>query len=318
MDPFAGLESAPPPPPPALGMIPQPDPFAPRDSGAIRVDDADVQELRPQSSAPFDSDDPFGSLDSDDASVDAGSLFAPPPPPAASAGPSLPPAPAPAPAPAPPRAGAELNRLAAPPTVATAAAATTRLRRLETTRRVKAFASVAAQSALFLAFLVVAVVLARGGNLEELRHGDLRAALGGSRDGGDFHIEDVRVGKRTLPSGATVVVVTGAVRNRSDTGVPGARVEVRFGEDDAAQPAYGWAWSSVDGIDVDALSSAEASPALSQRSPRSASLAPGERAPFVVVGPAPADGARVRIAVAAATPPPLGVSRTGAASEPAP
>lgn len=290
-DPFANLGA-----PPSQGMIPQGDPFAPRDSGSIKVDDADVQEIGPQSSAPYSADDggdPFGSLD--DAPVDASNLFAPPP----SSSPSSPSSP---PARAVERAP-DVNRIASPPHSDPGRAMTT-LRRRETVQRAKEIAWAAAQGVLFASFLVVAVVIARGGDLADLGRGDLRGAFVGGGSTSELAVEDVRVNKRALPSGGSVVVVTGAVRNRSDSVVAGVRVEVRFGDDDRATPAFGWAWSSLDGVDVEGLASADAAHALSQRSPRSASLAPGDRAPFVVVGPAPAEGAKAKVVVSVATPPP--------------
>lgn len=173
----------------------------------------------------------------------------------------------------------------------------TKLRRLETVQRVKELGWAAGQGVLFLAFLVVAIVLGRGGSLERLVQGDVAAAFAGDNAAGALGIEDTRVSRRVLASGTAIVVVTGFVHNQTDQGVPAARVDVRFGDVDASAPpaASGWAWSAVDGVDVAALPDAPSAPALSLRLPPSSSLAPGDRAPFVVLAPAPPDGARVRL-----------------------
>ncbi len=186
--------------------------------------------------------------------------------------------------------------LAGPPSVSVQPAlAMTKQRRAEAAQRVRELSWGVAQGVLFLSFLLVAIVVGRDGDLEELARGDLRAAVGASSAAGGLAVEDVRARRRTLRAGGAVVIVTGAVRNRSNKGVPGARVIVRFGDDEHAPPALGWAWSSVDGIDVDALASVAASQTLSQREPPSASLAPGDRAPFVVIAPAPPEGTQVRV-----------------------
>ncbi|MBI1948013.1 MAG: zinc-ribbon domain-containing protein [Deltaproteobacteria bacterium] len=176
-----------------------------------------------------------------------------------------------------------------------------KLERLESAQRVRAVAWAAVQLVIFAAFVVVAVVLARGGTLADLARGDVAAALGGTRVEGDLAIEHPRIRKRTLPSGLDVVVVSGEVHNTTSGAVPGARVEVKLG---AEAPLSGWAWSTLDGVDVEAVATPEALVALSQRTPTSASLAPGERAPFVVVGRAPADGLAATFSVQVTAPPP--------------
>jgi hypothetical protein len=304
-DPFGGggvdeTGAFPPPSPPAFAS-------PPHSSSDIDIDDGDVASVeevsKPQSSAPFEAPtgDPFGALDVEDQGpVDAGNLFAPAPAPA----------PASAPAAVAPRIP-ESSRVA-PPSSTTPGADMTKLRRLETVQRVKEIGWAAGQGVLFLAFLVVAVVLGRGGNLARLAQGDVEGAFAGESAASPLGIEDTRVSRRVLASGTAIVVVTGVVHNKTDQGVPGARVDVRFGDVDENAPAgptapaaSGWAWSTVDGVDVDALPDASSAPALSLRPPKSASLAPGDRAPFVVLAPAPPDGARVRITatgVAPATP----------------
>ena len=78
--------------------------------------------------------------------------------------------------------------------------------------------------------------------------------------------------------------------------MPGARVELRF-NDDPSPAAFGWAPSSIDGVDVEALATAAERHTLSQRSPTTAPLAPGARVPFVIIAPAPAQGTRARVLV---------------------
>jgi hypothetical protein len=56
-----------------------------------------------------------------------------------------------------------------------------KLRRLETSQRVREVAWAAAQIVLLVAFIAVAVIVARGGRLEDVMKGDVRAALGGPR-----------------------------------------------------------------------------------------------------------------------------------------
>lgn len=198
-----------------------------------------------------------------------------------------------------------------------------KLRRLETVQRVKEIAWAAAQGLLFFAFLVVAVVLGRGGSLERLVQGDVSGAFAGAAPASGLGIEDTRVSRRLLASGTAIVVVTGIVQNKTGQNVQAARVDVRFGEGDALEDATvpiaasGWAWSSVDGVDVDALADASSAPALSLRPPKSSSLAPGDRAPFVVLAPAPPEGTRVRIVAVntAPTTPPLATPASAAIKE---
>jgi hypothetical protein len=284
---------------------------------------------RPQSSAPFDAEDTFAPAEDKPAPGDPGSLFASPrSSPQAEEPFSLAPSALGAPfGPLVPLARLALVTQQPPPAQpvtagdpdtavpnqAPHAAAELKVASKpwprDRAQRVKEFAWAGAQGVLFLSFLVVAVVLGRGGTAADLIH-ELRDVLAPTdASTGALAVEEVRVTRRALAStgAGAVVIVTGTVRNGSATPVPGARVEVHFvdagGDDPRAPPAFGWAWSDIDGVDIDALVDAPAAQALSQRSPRSASLAPGDRASFVVVAPAPAEGARATVTVTAASPP---------------
>jgi hypothetical protein len=167
-------------------------------------------------------------------------------------------------------------------------------------QRAKEIAWGVVQVAIAAAFLVVAVVLARGGDLQALTRGDWRAALGSAKSSGSLVAQDVRVARRVQKNGIAIAVVTGVIVNRGGESVPGARVDVRF--DGGAVAGSGWAWSKVDGVELDRLKDAPEAQPLSLRAPASASLAPGDNAPFVVLAPAPNDGARASLEIVAAKP----------------
>ncbi len=323
-DPFAGVGASPPAPaspnPFSLTGEPESDPFAstePMSASALfgkpsapspssppfQAEGFDAAAAPPPADGmiqppppPPDGADPFSGLDAEPA--DAQSLFEPPPPPAeARPRPSTPPATL-------PPAAATQTRINAP----TTGADMQKLQRLQASQRAKEIAWAAAQGLLLLVFLVVAVVVGRGGSLEDLARGDLRAALGGPRVGGALGVEDAHVSRRKLPSGVDVVVVTGVVANTTDQKIPAALVNVRFGR---GPWRSGWAWSSIDGIDVDGLKDMPDAVALSLRGPRSPSLAPGDRAPFVIVAPAPPEGTKASFAVQAAPARPAGDDAKG-------
>lgn len=277
------------------GVAPVDDPFGNLDLGA-----GSVESMTPTGppSPPPEETDPFADLD---IGGDAASGAAP------MDDPFDRPAPPPRPPPPPPAPVAEPRASLAPAAASSstlppaAAADPAKLRRLEATQRVRAIAWAAVQLLIFVAFLVVAVVLGRGGTLDDLLRGDLNAALGGPRVEGNLAIEHPRVKKRTLPSGIDVVIVSGEVRNTTQSPVPGARVEVRLG---TQPPTASWAWTTLDGVDLATVPDAAALAALATRLPASASLAPGERAPFVVVAPAAEDGLAASFSVQAVAPPP--------------
>lgn len=289
------------------GAPPVDDPFGNLDLGA-----SSVESMTPTGppSPPPEETDPFADLDvGGDASTSAASMDDPfdrPPPP-----PPRPPPPA-----AEPKASVAHTAPASSSMVPQAAPADpAKLRRLETTQRVRAIAWAAVQLLIFVAFLAVAVVLGRGGTLEDLLRGDVGAALGGPRVEGNLAIEHPRVKKRSLPSGMDVVIVSGQVHNTTQSPVPGARVEVRLGKQG---PVSGWAWSTLDGVDLAAVADAASLAALAERTPSSASLAPGERAPFVVVLPAAEEGLAASFSVQAAPPPATAASPAPAAAPAAP
>ena len=245
-------------------------------------------------------DDPFAGLDAEIGAADAQSLFDAPNGAAVggdgeqAGSPGMVAMPASAQRSEAARPAANASTFQAPPP--TTGADMKKVRRAEATQRVKEIAWAALQSLLFVAFVVVAVVLARGGRVDDLLRGDVRAAFSGERVKDGLSVEGVHVARRTLPSGIDVVVVTGVVVN-TGAQVPAARVDVRFGD---GPWNSGWAWSGIDGVDVDALKDAPDAAPLSMRPPKSAVVAPGDRAPFVVVAPAPAEGLKAYVAVTAA------------------
>ncbi|MCC7074527.1 MAG: zinc-ribbon domain-containing protein [Deltaproteobacteria bacterium] len=292
-EPFAASA---PPQPADVGIQAIDDPFAALDA----TDNADslVPTSPPRPPPTPEESDPFANigLDTDDA------------PPSAPVAERAPPKPRPEPAPSAPRP------TASPPPAPTPVESA-KLRRIEAAQRVRAALWAALQALIFAAFVAVAVVVARGGTLADLWRGDLSAALGGPRVAGDLAVEDARVRKRLLPSGLEVVTVSGVVRNSTSSTVPGARIEVSFA---GAAPMSGWAWSTLDGVDVEAIDTVEQLSALAARRPASASLAPGERAPFVLVGQAAGDGAPASFSVQVTAPPPSPPPLPAAPAEPAP
>jgi hypothetical protein len=290
-DPFAGIataQSA----PPAFGSTPpsssSPPPPPPDDGPGIQIIKASTMKMPEPEGDPFAGmgDDPDVGMPAPSSSSSSPPHAAPSTPPPSSGGPaSLKPAGNSDRFAAFPRTGADMQKL----------------KRLEATQRVKELAWAAGQVVLFVLFIVVAVVLGRGGSPDALLRGDWRAALGGAPEAGALVAEDVRVARRTLANGMDVVLVTGVVRNAGTDTAPGARVDVKLGDGPVAS---GWAWSNVDGVDVDGIVDAPQTAAVSLRPPPSASLAPGDRAPFVVVAPVAAEGAQADITVVAATPPP--------------
>lgn len=177
-----------------------------------------------------------------------------------------------------------------------------KFRRFEAIQRFQGALSAALQTVLFVAFLVVAVVLGRGGNFEAIAAGDWRAALGGLPADGVLHIDDVHIVRRTVPAGFDVVVVTGVVENTGSVSVPGVRVNARFA--DGAE-ASGWVGATIDGTDVDALRSPDEVTALSNSPPGSIALAGASQLPFVVVlGQVPAENARIDLDLVIGAPPP--------------
>jgi hypothetical protein len=217
--------------------------------------------------------------------------------------PTQPPAPTPSAPPMPARSEAPRAVASTAPTHAPATGADMkRLKRLQLAQRTREIMWGAAQVVILFVLVAVAVVVGRGGSFSALLSGDFAAALGGASSAGDLVVTDVRVARRAHKGGGGLVIVTGTVWNKGLDSVPGARVDLRFDSD--ARPASGWAWSDIDGLEIDDVAEAPDALALSVRAPKSSALAPGERAPFVVVGPAPGDGARAIIDVVAVKPPP--------------
>ncbi|MDP2344573.1 MAG: zinc-ribbon domain-containing protein [Deltaproteobacteria bacterium] len=156
------------------------------------------------------------------------------------------------------------------------------------------------QVVLFVAFLVVAVVLGRGGSIDRLLALDLLGALAGDDVARPLPVEELRVTQRRYPSerggGVDVVVVAGVVVHNGDAQHTGLRVEATF-ED--GTKGTGWVNSELTALAVaDAFAAGvkpeDALAALAARKPtKSTPLSPGDRAPFVIVARAPAEGSHV-------------------------
>jgi predicted Zn finger-like uncharacterized protein len=312
-DPFAALGKAPPPPDPfarspeggrpafdrpganPFVAAPSSDPFAALQTGAggVPADNNGGGRATAPPRLPEESD-PFAGIEmGDDVDANRAALFgAPPPAPTSSPPPmvSSPPTsqlpttlpPAPAPTPEPPPSTPWTTRLA--PFLRAAL--------------------VVVQGALFVVFLVVAVVLGRGGSLAPLLDLDLTGALGGDERGATLLAHDVSVARRSVAGADDIVVVTGVVHHRGDEPYAGVRVEVRFDDVDAVV-GTGWAWSELDGQVLLGQSGSAALDALlaaSTTPPKAPRVVPGDHAPFALVLRAPPEGTRVHVTPVAAVP----------------
>jgi hypothetical protein len=153
-----------------------------------------------------------------------------------------------------------------------------------------------AEVALLGVLVAMAVSLGRGGDVSALPRFDLQAAFATGSHAALVPL-DVAAARRTLANGADVLVVTGFVENRGATVQPAALVTVRVG----AKPASGWAWNEIDGVALATVPDLGALRALCEQVPAAPALAPGAKAPFVVV--AADDDAPVEVQVAAVAPP---------------
>ena len=121
----------------------------------------------------------------------------------------------------------------------------------------------------------------------------------------ELAIERLHITRRHLASGVDVVVLSGVVHNRGEAAHKGVKVEARFVAPDgpdggAGVAASGWAWSELDALAIAAVADDAAVAALSSAPPKSPTVSPGDRAPFVVVAAgkaAPADAGVVVTAV---------------------
>jgi hypothetical protein len=206
--------------------------------------------------APPDDEDHFGSLNDDAGYDDAAraNLFGIQPPP--------PRAPTQVPTPVPTSSGLELATPAAPPAPPPEPPAARYLPAIQT-------ASWVLQLVLGIALVAAAVAL----------------CVPPSADTSDtLAVRNVALLRRTTSSGTAVLVVSGVVHHGGDAPSPAVRVDVSV---DGAVVGSGWAWSKVDGFDVDALTDAAAVKSLAERRPPSPKVAPGDDAPFVAVVTAP-------------------------------
>lgn len=237
-------------------------------------------------------DDPFAGLGVEVDDPYAVDVDEPPPPPPPETPTTTPPPAAPAPVvakveAAPPQAPVRKRGLRIPPAVPRAAWAVV-------------------QACILAGFLTVSLVWVRGGSLDDIAEGQaLEVVLGRASSQGEgqgpLYVEDVVVARRPVAVEPNLIVVSGTVVN-GDAAQPAARVSVSF---DGKHVESAWANAAVDGVDVAEAPTVEALLALNDRVPKTPALAPGARAPFVVLlrGAADADGRRARISVEPAEPP---------------
>lgn len=158
------------------------------------------------------------------------------------------------------------------------------------------------QIAFFLVAVVAAVVVGRGGRLDDLFVGDWRAALQltDDADGAPLILRDVQRHRRRTASGLDVVVISGVVHNRGSAPVSLATVTATTA---GGATGLGYAWTPVTALGIDGLESPEDLKALGALKPpaTSSTVAPGDRAPFVVVLPGLGPDEGISLAVAAPT-----------------
>ena len=153
--------------------------------------------------------------------------------------------------------------------------------------------AVVVQGLFFAAFLVVAVVLGRDGSLESLRTLDPGQPFGGGVHT-PLHIVDLAISQRRVPAGFDVALIAGVVVNDGDVSQGGVRIEASF--EDGAK-ASGWAFSDVTALTLLDSTTIEALLETGARRPKSPTLAPGARAPFVILARVPAQGSSVALAI---------------------
>lgn len=146
-------------------------------------------------------------------------------------------------------------------------------------------------------FLAVAVVVGRGGSPEKLLEFDIAGALATDDEAGShLIIEELHVTRRVIAGNVDVVVISGVVHNTGDEAHKAVRVNVHFGAAaDGPPEASGYAWSDVNALKLATLPADDIS-ALAEARPKSPAVSPGDRAPFIIIARAPADGAPVVVA----------------------
>lgn len=154
----------------------------------------------------------------------------------------------------------------------------------------------AANAVVLVTFLGAAVVLARGGTIDDLTSGrfvEILLGVGGGLVASDaVVVRDVVVTRYPVKAAPDLVVVTGVVENRGASPLKGARVEVRFDDSErvfVGAPGKGPTPSEVrEANDAIALF---ARPAIPDEIP-AASFAP-----FTILASGLADGARARVRI---------------------
>ncbi len=260
---------------PAGGPAPAPSPFA-----------TDLFDRPPTSPGPsaLSGPDPFADLDEqgpvgpavDDAARAAlfGITAAPAPP--APAGPP----------PIPSSTSSGLELAAPPPAPATPPPKAPS----KTPSRVIEAVAGALQIVLLVGVTVVAVVVGRGGSVTGLLALDPVAALSLPTPDAEtgLLVDDVVVTRRVTGAGMPVLVISGVVHHRGDRPFSGVVVEA----DVAGTVGRGQAWTAVTAAGLEAARGADDIAILQALRSSSPTVSPGERAPFVVVMPAPDSLAR--------------------------
>jgi hypothetical protein len=161
------------------------------------------------------------------------------------------------------------------------------------------------QAALLLGFLTLAIVYARGGNLDDVLEGrapDVVLGRIASASNGDAPVraEEIAVARRSAGA-ENLVVVSGYVVNDGDADAPAVRVQVGFGD---GASYVGWAGTEMSGLEVAAASTPEQLQRLLKRTPHDAAIPVGERRRFYVLAQNVEDGRKAEVSVEVAEPPP--------------
>jgi len=152
----------------------------------------------------------------------------------------------------------------------------------------------AANAVVLVAFLGAAVVLARGGTVDDLTSGrfvEILLGFGGGLVGSDAAVvRDVVVARYPVKAAPDLVVVTGVVENRGDAPLKGARIEVTFdGSERVFVGAPGKGPSPSDVREASDAIALFARPTIPDDIPAASS------APFTILASGLTDGARARV-----------------------
>jgi predicted Zn finger-like uncharacterized protein len=147
-----------------------------------------------------------------------------------------------------------------------------------------------------VAFLIIAVVVARGGGLRDIVDGHLfeilLGARGGVAQGGTLVARDVVVRRYPVPAARDLVVVTGMIENTGDEAIADAVIEVTFAE--GARTFTGVPGAPESPFDL--LRAKDMTALMTMRARRQAEPIPAHgAAPFMVIAAHADDGARATV-----------------------